>query len=89
MITSQTSKSVFFLNFGRPDWPLVKTFWFIKYVMFFFQTFLHDLIEINGGNSVKLSSRCLVKTTLEASDIGIVSPEIYCDFTLKRTSGDG
>ena len=38
---------------------------------------------------MKLSSRCIVKTPLEASDIGKVSPRIYCDFTLKRTSGDG
>ena len=43
-------------------------------------TFLHDLIEINGGKCVKLSSRCIVKTLLEASDIGKVSPRIYCDF---------
>ena len=47
------------------------------------------MIEINGGKCVKLSSRCIVKTPLEASDIGKVSPRIYCDYTLKRTSGDG
>ena len=52
-------------------------------------TFLHDLIEINVGKCVKLSSRCIVKIPLEASDIGKVSPRIYCDFTRKRTSGDG
>ena len=46
-------------------------------------------MENNGGKCVKLSSRCIVKTPLEASDIGKVSPRIYCDFTLKRTSGDG
>ena len=51
-------------------------------------TFLHDLIEINGGKCVKLSSRCIVKTPLEVSDIEKVSPRIYCDFTLTRTSGD-
>ena len=44
--------------------------------------------EINGGKCVKLSSRCIVKTPLEVSDIGKVSPRIYCDFTLTRTSGD-
>ena len=44
--------------------------------------FLHNLIEINGGI-------CIVKTPLEASDIGKVSPVIYCDYTLKRISGDG
>ena len=44
------------------------------------------MIEIKGGKSVKLSSRCIVKTP---SDVGKVSPRIYCDFTLKRTSGDG
>ena len=37
---------------------------------------------------MKLSSRCIVKTPLEVSDIGKVSPRIYCDFTLTRTSGD-
>ena len=47
------------------------------------------MIEINGGKCVKLSSRCIVKTPLEASDIGKVSPRIYCDYTLKITSGDG
>ena len=51
-------------------------------------TFLHDLIEINGGKCVKLSSRCIVKTPLDASDIGKGSPIISCDFTLKRTSGE-
>ena len=51
--------------------------------------FLHDLIEINGGKCVKLSSRCIVKAPRETSDIGKVLPRIYCDFTLKRTSGDG
>ena len=35
---------------------------------------------------MKLSSRCIVKTP---SDVGKVSPRIYCDFTLKRTRGDG
>ena len=45
------------------------------------------MIEINGGKCVKLSSRCIVKTPLEASDIGKVSPRIYRDYTLK--SGDG
>ena len=38
---------------------------------------------------MKLSSRCIVKTPPEAIDIGKVSPRIYCDYTLKRTSGDG
>ena len=38
---------------------------------------------------MKLSSRCIVKTPLEASDIGKVSPRIYCDFILTRTSGHG
>ena len=38
---------------------------------------------------MKLSSRCIVKTPLEASDIGKVSPRVYCDFILTRTSGDG
>ena len=38
---------------------------------------------------MKFSSRCIVKAPLEASDIGKVSPRIYCDFTLKRTSGNG
>ena len=52
-------------------------------------TFLHDLIEISSGKCVKLSRRFIVKTPLDASDIGKVSPTIYCDFTLKRTSGDG
>ena len=47
------------------------------------------MIEINGGKCVKLSSRCIVKTPLEASDIGKVSPRVYCDFILTRTSGDG
>ena len=47
------------------------------------------MIEINGGKCVKLSSRCIVKTPLEVGDIGKVSPRIYCDYTLKRTSGDG
>ena len=37
---------------------------------------------------MKLSSRCIVKTPLEDRDIGKVSSRIYCDFTLKRTSGD-
>ena len=52
-------------------------------------TFLHDLIEISSGKCVKLSRRFIVKTPLDASDIGKVSPTIYCDFTFKRTSGDG
>ena len=52
-------------------------------------TFVHDLLQINGGKCVKLSRRCIVKTPLEASDIGKVSPRIHCDYTLKRTSGDG
>ena len=47
-------------------------------------TFLHDLIEISSGKCVKLSSRFIVKTPLDASDIGKVSPTIYCDFTLKE-----
>ena len=34
--------------------------------------FLHDLIEINGGKCVELSSRCIVKTPLETSNIGKV-----------------
>ena len=51
--------------------------------------FLHDLIKINGGECVKLSSRCIIKTPMQASDIGKESPRIYCDFTLKRTSEDG
>ena len=38
---------------------------------------------------VGLSSRCIIKTPLEASDIGKVSARIYSDFTLKRTIGDG
>ena len=38
---------------------------------------------------MKVSSRYIFKTPLEASDIGKGSPRIYCDFTLKRTSGDG
>ena len=38
---------------------------------------------------MKLSRRCIVKTPLKASDIGKVSSRIYCDYTLKRTSGDG
>ena len=46
------------------------------------------MIEINGGKCVKLSSRCIVETPLEAGDIGKVSARIYY-FTLKRTSGDG
>ena len=37
---------------------------------------------------MKLSSRCIVKTPLQASDIGNVSPRICCDFILKRTSED-
>ena len=39
-------------------------------------TFVHDLLQINGGKCVKLSRRCIVKTPLEASDIGKVSPRI-------------
>ena len=46
-------------------------------------------MEINGGKCVKLSIRCIVKTRPEASDIEKVSPRIYCDYTLKRTIGDG
>ena len=38
---------------------------------------------------MKLSSRCIVKTLLEANDIGKVSPRIYYDFTVKITSRDG
>ena len=38
---------------------------------------------------MKVSSRYIFKTPLDASDIGKGSPRIYCDFTLKRTSGDG
>ena len=34
--------------------------------------FLHDLIEINGGKCVQLSSRYIVKTPLETSNIGKV-----------------
>ena len=38
---------------------------------------------------MKLSSRCINKTPLQASDTAKVLPRIYCDFTLTRTSGDG
>ena len=38
---------------------------------------------------MQLSSPCIIKTPVQASDIGKVSPRIYCNFTLKRTSGDG
>ena len=38
---------------------------------------------------MKLSSRCIVKTLLEANDIGKVSPRIYYDFAVKITSRDG
>ena len=57
--------------------------------MFVKPTFVHELIEITGGKCLKLSSRCIVKTPLEGSDIGKISPRIYCDYTYKRTSGDG
>ena len=51
--------------------------------------FAPDLIEINNGKCLKLSSRAFIKTPLKPDDLGVISPRTYCDYTLSNRSGDG
>jgi len=48
-----------------------------------------DLIEIRNGKSLKLSSRCFVKTPLQPSDLGKISPRSFADYEIDMNLDGG
>lgn len=51
--------------------------------------FAHDLIEINGGKCLKLSSRRFVNIPFKPDGVGKISPRLYADYTLGVSRNDG